>query len=122
MIELAAALLYPDYFAESCNADLATTGFVFLAYSKMKKDFLGRPVHFQDPFWFERANLRWFAKALHACATYDRANATKYFPEAVLTRGNDSLCIGDNGAGYGILVRVENSRGINTEHGSASSG
>ncbi len=116
------ALLYPDYQAESYETDFAQNGLVHIVYRRTCTTMSDEPVSFEDSFWFARANLRWFAKALHACATYDRANATEYFPEAVLAHASDSISIADNGADYGVRVRVSNQRDCGAPHGSARGG
>lgn len=121
MTQLPLALLYPDYQAESYETDITKTGFVHIVCRRTCTTMSEQPVSFQDSFWFARANLRWFANALHACATYDRASATEYFPEAVLAHANDSISIADNGADYGVRVRVSNRRESGV-HGSASGG
>lgn len=110
MIRLPASRLYPNVSEESCSIEHVTSGFVSITYSTVQKGVSGLPVKFQDLFWLARGNLRWFAKTLHACATYDRHNAIECFPETMLTRAGDKLSVMDNGADYGIKVRVTNDR------------
>ena len=110
MISLPPSKLYSGVSEESCNIDLVTSKFVFITYTTVQKGLSGLPVKFQDLFWLARGNLRWFAKTLHACATYDRCNSTEYFPETMLARAGDKLSVMDNGADYGIKVRVANDR------------
>ena len=120
MTTIVTARLYPEVESESCDVDLSCSGYVKLDYRESR--IISDLAHFQNLFWIKRANLRWFAKALHTCAAYDRVNATMHCPEAILVRGHDSLSIADNGADYAIYVWVSNRRGADAPHGSSTGG